>query len=307
METFKIANGQLVTPHDAGLHVQEYHNYCLRLMGQILRETQAECAISLGKTDGFESKLPMYRFDAQYEHTLVKPEGRSVDEIIYGETNFMHGEEGKYLIRIPNYDYYSNLDGTIEYSLPNMANIATNPKFKDYLDTAVYVAPTIYDHFDLGFRKTRPFTFALFSQNSSENRSTFMEEAQDCDIQSVYGAFSRESLARVYTVSKILVNVHQTPHHHTFEELRCLPALSRGVIVVSEDVPLKEHIPYHKHIVWAKREELADKLRDVQANYEDYHKEIFTDDLEDKLKSLHKINYHNLLQLFNKVRAKNDN
>ena len=304
IKEFPAGRGRLVTPHDAGMHVQEYHNYCLRIMSNVLARSNDEIALSLGRVGDYRTDIPMLRFDAQYEHTLVKPEGRSVNEKIYGDTDFMYGEEGKYLVRIPDYDYYSNLDGTIEYSLPNMHNIATSEQTKDYLDTATYVAPIIYSDFD--FKPgIRIYTFALYSKNPSENRSRFMQETPDCNIEYVHGAFSRESLARVYGLSKIMVNVHQTPHHHTFEELRCLPALSRGVIVVSEDVPLREKIPYHEHIVWAKRDELADKLRDVQNNYEDYHKQIFTDDLTDKLKTLHNNNIDGFEKLYEKIRSKN--
>lgn len=306
IKEFPTGKGKLVTPQDAGIHVQEYHNYCLRIMSNVLTRSNEEIALSLGRVGDYRTDVPMLRFDAQYEHTLVKPEGRSVDEKIYGDTDFMYGEQGKYLVRIPDYAYYSNLDGTIEYSLPNMINIASSEQTRSYLDTATYVAPIIYSDFDFepGIR-TR--TFALYSKNPSVNRNNFSKETADCDIEYVHGAFSKESLAHVYSLSKIMVNVHQTPHHHTFEELRCLPALCRGVIVVSEDVPLREAIPYHEHIVWAKRSELANKLRDVQNNYADYHKEIFTKDLSDKLEALHSSNIANFENLYLKLRSKNGN
>jgi hypothetical protein len=80
----------------------------------------------------------------------------------------------------------------------------------------------------------------------------------------------------VYKNSKVLVNVHQTDHHHTFEELRVLPALLNGVIVVSEDVPLKEKIPYSDYIVWASYDNIAQTVKDVSNNYEYYFNKIFT-------------------------------
>lgn len=304
IQEINIGKSKLLTPKNVGIHVQEYHNYCLQVMSETLIRNGDEIALSLGDIGNYDANMPTLKFDAQYEHTLVKSEGRSVEQIIYGDTDLLYGEKGKYLVRIPNYNYYSGLDGTIEYSLPNMANIATNDEVKDYLDTATYVAATIYPDYDFN-KENRVHTIALYSSNPSVNRNNFAKETQDCKIQYVNNAFSKKQLADLYNVSRIMVNVHQTMHHHTFEELRCLPALSRGVIIVSEDVPLKEKIPYHEHIVWARRDELANKLREVQNNYEDYHKQIFTDDLKNKLSLLHDSNINNFEGLYKKLRSKN--
>jgi hypothetical protein len=181
-----------------------------------------------------------FRIDIQSEHTLVKLGGRSVDEIVWGDTDLL-GEDGKYLIRIPNFEYYSKLDATIEYSLPNIANIGTNDRYTDYLNTAAYVAPVIYD--SPAFQASeRESTITMFSNNPCERRSKFSASAEG--IVNVQGVFSKDELKRVYDGSKIMVNVHQTDHHHTFEELRVLPALCNGVVIISEDVPLKDKIPY---------------------------------------------------------------
>jgi hypothetical protein len=101
-----------------------------------------------------------------------------------------------------------------------------------------------------------------------------------------------------------MVNVHQTDHHHTFEELRCLPALMNGVIIVSEDVPLKEKIPYGNSIVWAKYEKLADKVKEVQDNYEDYYRKIFTEDLR---KTIHTLHENNVAQFQNMIMSLAEN
>ena len=56
--------------------------------------------------------------------------------------------------------------------------------------------------------------------------------------------------------TQILINVHTTAHHHTLEEYRVLPALLRGCVVVSEDVPLAREVPYADSIVFAPYERL---------------------------------------------------
>ena len=68
--------------------------------------------------------------------------------------------------------------------------------------------------------------------------------------------------------TKILLNVHQTDEHDTLEEFRVLPALLRGVVVISEEVPLREKIPYHKYIVWCEYDELKRSAVAVSSDYQ---------------------------------------
>ena len=301
--TYKAGNSLLVTPMTPGIHVMEYHTYCLRVMVDALSKLENNYVVGMGNVGYLGDSA--FTFDAQYEHTLVHENGRSVDEVIFGKTDLINGD-GKYLVRIPNYDYYSNLSGTFEYSVPNIINIGTNDLFKDYLNTAMYMAPVIYEEEEYTFSKNRDGVFTLFSQNASDNRTVFAVEANQLGININYinGAFTKEDLRRVYNKHKIMVNVHQTPHHHTFEELRCLPALINGVIVVSEEVPLKEHIPYHKHIVWSDRDNLASTVKHVQENYEDYHKQIFTKELPHLIRDLHGGNLVRFKNLFDKLRSR---
>ena len=91
--------------------------------------------------------------------------------------------------------------------------------------------------------------------------------------------------------TKILINIHQTPHHDTFEELRVLPALECGVIVIAEKSPLFETIPYHDLIIWTSYEDIIEKIKEVIINYEFYHNEIFSIKNIDRLSNLKKINY----------------
>jgi hypothetical protein len=74
---------------------------------------------------------------------------------------------------------------------------------------------------------------------------------------------------------KILVNVHQTEHHHTLEELRVLPALLRGVVVVSEWIPLHHLLPFKDYIIFERYEMLAEKVIEVKNNYESYRDKFF--------------------------------
>ena len=95
-----------------------------------------------------------------------------------------------------------------------------------------------------------------------------------------------------------MVNVHQTDHHHTFEELRVLPALLNGVIVISEDVPLKEKIPYSEYIIWVEYDKLSETTLDVYNNYLEYYDKIFKQgNLKEILTNMEINNY----KVFNKI------
>ena len=72
-----------------------------------------------------------------------------------------------------------------------------------------------------------------------------------------------------------MINIHQTDSHHTFEELRVLPALQCGVIVISESSPLIELIPYSDYVIWCPYDQIIDKANEVLNNYESFRSEIF--------------------------------
>jgi hypothetical protein len=76
--------------------------------------------------------------------------------------------------------------------------------------------------------------------------------------------YNHTDLSRIYSTSRIILNIHQTENHHTLEEFKVLPALLRGAIIVSEDIPIKHVVPYHNYIIWSHTkdpQECIDSLR----------------------------------------------
>jgi hypothetical protein len=98
--------------------------------------------------------------------------------------------------------------------------------------------------------------------------------------------FDKNQLQAIYNSTKIMINIHQTDHHHTFEELRVLPALLCGVIVVCEESPLIEHIPYKDYVIWCKYNEVVDLTKHIMDNYTRYYELLFS---ETKINNLHNI------------------
>jgi hypothetical protein len=72
-----------------------------------------------------------------------------------------------------------------------------------------------------------------------------------------------------------MLNIHQTEHHHTFEEFRVLPALLRGLVVICEESPLISSIPYSQFVVWSSINDLPMNVMKVKENYNDYVDRFF--------------------------------
>jgi hypothetical protein len=87
--------------------------------------------------------------------------------------------------------------------------------------------------------------------------------------------FTLEGNLNLLKDTKIILNIHQTEHHNTFEELRCLPALLCGTIVISEHSPLKEHIPYKDYIIWTSYDDINTTIFEVLKNYEEHYNKLF--------------------------------
>ena len=274
---------------ECDVHIREYYLYCVSIVKKWIIKNELKTNVIIGNyTVEFHNELKTFKIDIQCEHTLVKEGGRSVENKIFGQTKH---EDGNYLIRIDKFDYLNSLDCIIEYSLPNIFNISSNPTFEEYLNKNVYISPILYDVDFSNVEKNDVVT--LFSVLENDRRQNFLTNLNDLKVPNINidSLFSNDSLLDLYKKTKILINIHQTEHHHTFEELRVLPALLNGIIIISEDVPLKENIPYWEYIIWAKYEDVATKTLEVYNNYEKYYKKIFIDgELKQILKKMKKDN-----------------
>lgn len=289
----KIKNSHIFFLKNPSIHIADYYNYCLKLIKDYLHQIDKSVNIVLGPIDyDFDDDFKTIRIDIQCEHTLVKNGGRTVNEVIYGE--IMDNDE-KYLIRIDKFDYFNNLDYIIEYSKPNIINISTSDLFNDYYKKIILIEPTIYN---LNFEKNnRNKVITLLNKNSSQRRFNLIEKLDKLNIgyENIDNIFNTQDLLNLYQETKILINIHQTDHHHTVEELRILPALQNGVIIISEDSPLKETIPYSNYIIWVKYDEFETKLIEINSNYESYFKKIFLNsNLKNILQEIDKENFKNL-------------
>jgi hypothetical protein len=291
--TEKINDCNICYLLDPPIHIREYYKYCTKLLKNALKRNDKPLNVILGPLN-HPFYPPVIKIDIQCEHTLVKEGGRSVEKKYFGRIKTNEG--GYYLVRIDKYDYLNTLDFIIEYSQPNLLNMKESGYFESYINKNIYIAPLIYEQdFNKEFKKN---TITLFNSGDNDRRSNFTHKMalNRADCTNINNCFTEESLLHLYKATKIMINVHQTDHHHTFEELRVLPALCNGVIIISESVPLKETIPYNEFIVWSDYSNLVETIVNVQNNYEEYYNKIFNDNLRSLLKTMESQNNNNIFE-----------
>lgn len=268
-----INNSFLVYNPEDNRTIHGFYMHCVNLIKKSLIKNNLNLNVILGNySPEFSNTNKIVKIGIQYEHTLVKLGGRSVQEIIFGDIKH---EDGVYLIRIDNFEYYNNLDSIIEYSLANIHNISTNKKFDDYLKRVTYISSAYYN---INFEKElKTDIITMFVDSSNFRRNNVLSDLANLNvpITKIQNCYDSDGLNEIYKKSKILINVHQTEHHHTLEELRILPALMTGVLIISEKVPLTDIIPYSDYIIWSNYENIAQTTFEVMNNYEYYYNKIF--------------------------------
>ncbi len=296
IQAVRVGNSTLYFNNSPSHITGEYYIYCCKLILQSMSSWEKPLNVVVGPYNvSIEGDVPLVRIDIQPEHTLVKQGGRSVDEVIVGSVKVIDNPDENYLVRVANFDYFNSLHNTLEYSLPNMVNLKLSGirKFDDYIKKAIHIAPILYDSFNFDEREDGR-VISMFTSSASPRRDKFLECGEVENVQNVY---SLNDLKNLYRETGVMVNVHQTDHHHTFEELRVLPALCNGVLIVSEDVPLKGHIPYSDHIIWCPYDCLDSKVKEVKSNYREYHRKVFNEKLKNKLLTMVEKNKKNILKI----------
>ncbi len=277
-KSLKINNAIFIYDPNFDPGIREYYLYISRLLINALQGSNAKCIINFGlrKLKLIRQNIPIISIDFQIEHTLVKPGGRGGEHAPVGKIGIRGDPDSQYLCRIANYHMLNGQDIVIEYSRINLVNIRLSGIYKEYLNKSFLVAPTLYHLKSYSQNDQRQYDTITLFQNPEEPRRkkfTLTLTARNVRFENLNNIF--DHLDSVYLKTKILINIRQTDFHDTLEELRILPALRCGVIVISEDSPLKECCMYSEFILWETLENLPDLILDVQRNYQAYHKKIF--------------------------------
>lgn len=216
------------------------------------------------------------RIGLQWEHTLVRAGGRDAGDAVPGATPLPDGS-GTYLARLVRRAELEACDLIVDYSQPNRVHLERSG-FARYAERSLVVSPQPWSPcFDAPRRDLRFVT--LMHDLRQPRRARLHAEARRAGVplHNVRGVYAPEQLRELHRRTRVLINLHQTDEHHSFEELRVLPALLCGVIVVSEDVPLRETIPYAEFVIWSRQGDLIETARAIEADHAREHARLFGD------------------------------
>jgi len=254
--------------------IHDYTFYVLELLKKSALNAKKKCIVfyECNTLSFLEIILPSVRVFLQIEHTLVKPGGRDSYGAPSGALKVAKSET-HYLVRIAKLLVLNKADLIIDYSRINLHNIRASRQFQHYLKKAICVSPALYD---LNIStQDRQGIITLFGNPKEPRRKAFLEslgshQIETRNIQGIY--FDIDS---IYRKAKIVINIRQTEDHDTLEELRVLPALRCGAIVICETAPFIEKTWYSQFLICGTLTEIPQLIMDVEKNYNDYHARIF--------------------------------
>lgn len=262
-------------------YIRDYYNFIVSKLRLVISNMSVNVILGNYMYD-FGNLNRTFKVHINYEHTLVKFGGRDSEGSPFGTTTVLNMPSEPYLIRLTDHNLADSSDIYIDYSMPNIMHLSTNDIFKKIAVKSVYIPPVLYDlHSD---KKDKSIDILTTFINTDEpRRKLLMNELIRHSLPhiNINTCFDKDSLKDLYSSTKIILNIHQTDHHHTFEELRVLPALLSGVIVICEESPLKEHIPYKDYVVWCNYDEIINVTKDVLSNYEKYYELLFSSKLNE--------------------------
>jgi hypothetical protein len=259
------------------VYVRAWYRYCVALFRTALQQQPQAVHLLFGDYPAGDCALPLRRIALQIEHTLVKPGGGDSDGAPVSATPLPLGE-GRYLARLLQRAELAAADLVLDYSHANVRHLRDAGGFDDVLAHTVVIAPLLHDPCFTRDGRDQP-CLTLFSDASEGRRGRFLAaaRARGLPVRNRKRCFDSATLQAQYRRTRVLVNLRRSDHHDTIEELRILPALQSGVIVVSEDGPLRHTLPYARFIVWTHYDTLAEQAAEVLRDYDTWHARLIGD------------------------------
>lgn len=274
--------------------IKDHYEYILKLLKSIIDSNDLNINILFCCNNIlFNNTNKTITININYEHTIVKKGGRSV----HPNCPLIKLNNIDYHIRIDRFNILNEYDIIIEYSNPNIKHMSTNNLFQNYVNKCVYVSSCIFDNTYFIKEGRTLSTLTTFINTNEPRRFKLLEDIKNRNIhhENVNDCFDINELKKLYMNTKVIINIHQTDHHDTFEELRILPCIQCGVIPICEYSPYQELVPYNDYIIWTSYDNILNTVEEVLKNYDYYFNKIFIDKKNIDINELPNINYNNLL------------
>lgn len=245
----------------------------------------------------------------ELEHNIVSEDAInsvwSIENAFKSQGNVKEIYKNKnYLVVINDIQSYRDADYVINYSELNIEHIRLSNKLDSHmLNKMLYLPPLM---FDIDFNRNKARTNSVITTFRNTNvplRRDLLNNLKSSNIEfkNFNNVFCEHKLRELYDNSKILINIHQTPYHHTLEEIRILPALSRGMVVISEISPLSDMLPYSDYIIWTTYDDVIQTVKDTIKNYASIYKAIFINKSPSLYRVLNDLNEQSLNTLYSKI------
>ena len=229
-------------------NLNEYYQHILNNLILFLTNNNVPYSVNFG-CDEITKDINL---DFQYEHTFIK------------------NKDDEYSCTVYRFNELIKLQSVFEYSNANVNHIKTSEYFKENSDIFRYYPPLLYDISNSDRDRNNRFKNCLTIHNSTIRRNNVHQKIDMDYYHNVCSGnvYCKNTMKNILNEYKILVNIHQTDMYGTLEELRVLPALMTGILVISEDSPYKEHIPFSNHIIWSSYDDIVDTINNVLENYD---------------------------------------
>jgi hypothetical protein len=123
----------------------------------------------------FSINIPL-SFYINYEHTLVKQGGRDSNSSKIGGINVIDNSSEKYLVRLDNYHKWFESDIIIDYSIPNIINVASINDYEKLSKKHLYIPALLYDSkFMFSTFDRNINTLTTFINTNEPRRASFLE------------------------------------------------------------------------------------------------------------------------------------
>jgi hypothetical protein len=280
----RVGASRLATTAHPPPFLAAWHQCVVETIARCILRERLEVDLFIDDTlSGLEPPFAARRIGLQWEHTLVRPGGRDSEGHPLGRTPLPDGR-GHYLARVARRAALERCDLVIDYSHANLANLQGVPALAELAARSIVISPLVHGA-DPSMGQRDLGVITLMHDLAQPRRARFVADAARAGlaVRNFRGVYEPDRLRRLYRRARVLVNLRQTDDHHTLEELRVLPALLCGVVVVSEDVPLRETIPYARHVTWAAADDLVEYARLADADHQRLHAQLFSDGQFDSL------------------------
>jgi hypothetical protein len=274
---YRIHHAILVARQNPEIVLQDYSHYVERLLMQSLDRLDKRTVVfyECPGLHFWKAILPSRSILLQIEHTLLKPKDARGNSAVFSGQLPLANSSSVYLVRIHDFAKLQLADLVIDYSRINLWNVRSAMDLKAYFQKTICISPALYP-LHLSTQK-RAGVITLFGNTEVERRKCFLEDLKRHAVVSknISGVYS--GVEQIYQKAKVVINIRQTDVYDTLEELRVLPALRSGAIVICENAPFKEKTAYSQFIIWGSLEEIPQLVKDVEINYEVVHRRIFGD------------------------------